>query len=452
MKIFLATLVNRFINFGCKLFGKNGTQLPGYWVLKIFGDDIVSDVKYPKYVIAVTGSSGKGTTCNLIKHILTDAGLSVALNEYGSNGEIGTTTLIFNNLKLNGEFKKDVLLLECDERHLQYIFPKKKPTHLIITNLTRDQPVRNGTPEIIFKEINKALDDSIHLIINSDDPLVSRLKLTHKGKITTYGIDKTKHSFKNPALNNVDFAYCPKCHEKLEYSYYHYGHLGDYKCPRCDFYRGTPDYLATNINLEKQHITIDGNEIYINKNALYTAYATTAAYTLAKVLNIREDKILYALNNDKIASKRGKTYYIAGRPIMMLETKNENNLSYYQSCEYIREQKGTKTVILGFENVSRRYKENDLSWLYDVNFELLNDEAIDKIFCIGRFRYDVKTRLEYAGIDKNKLVLVDDLNNLLKLVETRSKGDIYTMVCFDMTAIIKEMIEKSEKKEQEQND
>ena len=129
---------------------------------------------------------------------------------------------------------------------------------------------------------------------------------------------------------------------------------------------------------------------------------------------------------------------------MMLETKNENNLSYYQSCEYIREQKGTKTVILGFENVSRRYKENDLSWLYDVNFELLNDDTIDKIFCIGRFRYDVKTRLEYARIDKNKLVLVDDLNNLLNLVETKSTGDIYTMVCFDMTAIIKKMIEEQE--------
>ena len=252
-------------------------------------------------------------------------------------------------------------------------------------------------------------------------------------------------SFKKPTLNNVDFAYCPKCHEKLEYSYYHYGHLGDYKCPRCNFYRGVPDCLATNINLDKQHITIDGNEIYINKNALYTAYATTAAYTLAKVLNIREDKILYALNTDKIASKRGKTYYIANRPIMMLETKNENNLSYYQSCEYIREQKGPKTVILGFENVSRRYKENDLSWLYDVNFELLNDVSIDKIFCIGRFRYDVKTRLEYAGIDKNKLVLVDDLNNLLNLVEEKSTGDIYTMVCFDMTAIIKKMIEEQEK-------
>ena len=445
MKVFLAVLINKFITIGCKLFGRNGSQLPGSYVLKFFGDDIISEIKFPKTVIAVTGSSGKGTTCSLIKHILVDAGYSVALNESGSNGIIGATTLIFNNTKLNGEFKKDVLLLECDERHLKLIFHKKKPTHLIITNLTRDQPARNGTPEIVFNDIKKAIDDSIHLIINVDDPLISRLKLTHKGKLTTYGIDKTKYSYKKPTLNNVDFAYCPKCHQKLVYSYYHYGHLGDYKCPQCDFYRGTPDYLATNINLEKQTITINDAKIDLNKNALYTAYATTAAYTFAKVLNIKDEKILYALNTDKLASKRGKTLHIDKRPIMMLETKNENNLSYYQSCEYIKEQKGIKTVILGFENVSRRYKENDLSWLYDVDFELLNDPNIDKIFCIGRFRYDVKTRLEYANIPDSKLVLVDDLDKLLTLVKEKSTGNIYTMVCFDMTAIIKKMIEGEEK-------
>ncbi len=445
MKVFLAVLINKFITFGCKLFGRNGSQLPGSYVLKFFGDDIISEIKFPKTVIAVTGSSGKGTTCSLIKHILIDAGYSVALNESGSNGIIGATTLIFNNTKLNGEFQKDVLLLECDERHLKLIFHKKKPTHLVITNLTRDQPARNGTPEIVFNDIKKAIDNSVHLIINADDPLVSRLKLTHQGKITTYGIDKTKHSYLKPTLNNVDFAYCPQCHQKLEYSYYHYGHLGNYKCPQCDFYRGTPDYLATNVNLEKETFDIDNKKISLNKNALYTVYATTAAYTLAKVLKIKDDKILYALNADKLASKRGKTLYIDNRPITMLETKNENNLSYYQSCEYIKEQKGLKTVILGFENVSRRYKENDLSWLYDVDFELLNDSNIDKIFCIGRFRYDVKTRLEYANIPADKLVLVDDLNNLLSMVKTKSKGNIYTMVCFDMTAIIKKMIEGEEK-------
>jgi hypothetical protein len=117
-------------------------------------------------------------------------------------------------------------------------------------------------------------------------------------------------------------------------------------------------------------------------------------------------------------------------------------LSYYQSIKYIINEPGLKTIILGFDNVSRRYKLNDLSWLYDVNFELLaNNKQVDKIFCIGRFRYDVATRLNYAGIEKNKIILIDDLNNLLKEVETKSSGNIYTMVCFDMTSIIKKLVQ-----------
>lgn len=445
MKIFLATLLNKFITFGCKLFRRNGTQLPGWFVLKYFGDDIINYVNLPDKVVVVTGSSGKGTTCSLIKHILEDAGYSVALNSNGSNGLIGATTLIFNNLSLSGKFKKDVLLLECDERWIKYIFSVKKPTHLVITNITRDQPTRNGSPELVFNEIKKGIDDTVHLIINADDPLVSRLKLSHHGKITTYGVLKTDKSFKKPTLNNVDFAYCPKCHTKLHYNYYHYGHLGDYSCPNCDFARNPLDYAASNVDLKKKTIKINDVQVNLNKNALYTVYATTAAYSVAKTLNVSEEKISYALNKDTISSKRGEVLKIDNRNITMLETKNENNLSYYQSLEYIREQSGKKTVILGFENVSRRYKENDLSWLYDVNFELLQDDNIDKIFCIGRFRYDVATRLDYANISKNKLILVDNLDNLLNLVKEKSQGDIYTMVCFDMTAIIKKMVKEDKK-------
>ena len=60
-----------------------------------------------------------------IKHILEDSGYSVALNESGSNGIIGSTTMILNNCSLKGKFKKDCLLLECDERHLKLVFKNR---------------------------------------------------------------------------------------------------------------------------------------------------------------------------------------------------------------------------------------------------------------------------------------------------------------------------------------
>ena len=139
-------------------------------------------------------------------------------------------------------------------------------------------------------------------------------------------------------------------------------------------------------------------------------------------------------------AKRGKVLKLDNRYVHMIESKNENNLSYYESLQYINQVSGKKTIILGFDNVSRRYSLNDLSWLYDVNFELLNDKNIDKIFIIGRFRYDVLTRLKYANISDEKLVLIDNLNNLIEKVKEESSGDIYTMVCFDMTEVLRKKI------------
>ena len=59
--------------------------------------------------------------------------------------------------------------------------------------------------------------------------------------------------------------------------------------------------------------------------------------------------------------------------------KNENNLSYKQSIDYIINTPGKKTIVLGFENSSRRYKENDISWIWDIDFEILNNKNISKI-------------------------------------------------------------------------
>jgi UDP-N-acetylmuramyl pentapeptide synthase len=446
MKVFICILVNKIVTLVCRIFGKKGSVLPASIVWDVFkGDKILNKIKFPKYVIAITGSSGKGSTTDLVYKILTKNGYDVCYNSNGSNGVLAAMTLILNNCTLTGRFKHDVLLLECDERHLKLIFGENKMTHLLVTNVTRDQPARNGEPNIVFDDIMKAIGINTKLFINKDDPLVSRLTyLFDLNKHITYGVSKTKDSYTEPPIDSVDYAYCPKCHAKLKYDYYHYGHIGHYSCPKCDFERGKVDYEVEEVDLEHNQIKINGNDIYLNKDVLYAVYYTVAAYAVCKSIGVTDEEIMEAVNGDKLASKRGKVSKLAGRTLTMLETKNENNLSYYQSIRYIKNQKGIKTIILGFDNVSRRYSFNDLSWLWDVEFELLNDESIDKIFVIGRFRYDVLTRLNFSNIPKEKIVLVDDLNNLIKIVRNDSNGDIYTMVCFDMTAIIHKLIEDDE--------
>lgn len=438
----LQIIVNKFITWICKIFHKNGTQFPGA-ISYNMNQHILEKIKYPKYVIGVTGSSGKGTTTNMIYHILTDAGLDVCYNASGNNGIRGITTLILNHCTITGKFKHDVLLLELDEKHLHLAFGKNKMTHLIVTNITRDQPARNGSPDLIYDYIFNAIDEQTTLILNADDPGVLKAKLNFKGKIVTYGIAKTKDSYNKDMGFSLDNAYCPKCHKKLTYEYYHYGHIGSYYCPSCDFKRGTPDFYAKKIDLKNATMEINQQEVKLNNNFLFTAYATTAAYALASTIGIKEKQILYALNKDMIRTKRGKKHRIDNREITMLESKNENALSYYQSLNYIANENGEKTVILGFDNVSRRYKFNDLSWLYDVNFELLNDESITSIILIGRFKWDVRVRLEYAHVPEKKIIMLESFDDFIDILLHKTKGNIYTMVCFDMTAILKEKLESA---------
>ena len=435
-------MLNKSITFICKLFKFEGSVFPASIVRK-FDKNILEKIKYPKYVVGVTGSSGKGSTTSMIAHILEVNGYKVVWNKSGSNVVNGTTTLILNNTKVfSHKMDCDFLLLEMDESYIKETFSKSTLTHLVVTNITRDQPARNGEPMFILNKIFNSIDEKTHLIINSDDAFVNRLKYLHKGEVTTYGIGKTKYSLKEPISNNVDAAYCPICHEKLVYKFYHYGHLGSYSCPNGDF-KNNIDIKAEKVDLEKQEMVINDNIIHLNKDVFFAVYYTLAAYSLCKVIGMEEVKIIHALNDEVLESKRLKSLKYHNREVDMLESKNENNLSYLQSLNYINNYKGKKTIILGFDNVSRRYKYNDISWLYDVDFEVLDLKNIDKILCIGRFRYDVYARLRLANIDEDKLVIVDNIKNISEDLD-KTEGTIFTMVCFDMTAILKKIFMEEE--------
>lgn len=437
MKTTFLILLNKVVTAVCNLFGRDGSVFPASLVRPL-DKDILEKIKYPKYVIGVTGSSGKGSTTSMIAHILEDNGLKVVWNKTGSNVVNGTTTLILNNTKtFSHQMDCDVLLLEMDESYIKETFKGNTLTHLVLTNITRDQPSRNGEPEIILQKIMNSMGNA-HLIYNADDPFVNRVSLSNNEK-TSYGIDKNKYSIKKPYSMNVDAAYCPICKNKLKYSFYHYGHLGGYSCVNKDFKREI-QYLATDVDLENLSFKINDQVIHLNKDAFFAVYYTLAAYTLCKVIEISDEGIIKALNEDVMESKRLKVLHLDNREVEMLESKNENNLSYLQSLNYINNYKGKKTIILGFDNVSRRYKFNDISWLYDVDFEILDMDNIDKIFCIGRFRYDVYNRLILAGIKEDKLILVDDIKSIISLVKEKSTGMIFTMVCFDMTAVLKKLI------------
>ena len=436
----LSIITCKLVSKMSKLMGHDGSVIGGYYALKI-DKNVLKKIKMPKYVIGITGSSGKGSTTELVARILSKNGYKVVYNKNGSNVLNGLASLIINNTK-KGKLDADVLLMEMDERYMEGTLKNFDLTHLVVTNITRDQPPRNLHPDFIKSVISKSVKDKVHLIINADDPLVKALSINHKGKLTTYGLDKNNYSVKSK-LNNIDAQYCPICHSKLKYKFYQYGHMGCYKCPTGDFERGNVDFLAHNINVTKGYIYINKNKVHLPSNFLYSVYFVTAAYSLCSTLGISNEDIIKVTNDETFKPKRLNVFNLFGRKWQMLASKNENNLSYKQSLDFIVNEKGIKTVVLGFDNSSRRYSENDLSWIWDIDFEELNNKTIDKIVLVGRFKYDMLTRISYTGIPKSKIILIEDLDSeLIPTLRKKTKGSIYSCVCFDKEIELKAILKK----------
>lgn len=430
--IIINKLLYLFIKLLRPILHKDGSVTPGYYASK-FCPDILDKLKYPNIIIGVTGSSGKGSTTSLIAKIFKENGYKVVWNKNGSNLYTAACTLILNNTNpFTKKINADVLLLELDESYIKDVFNKISPNYLVITNITRDQVMRNGEPELVYDKILNSINPSTHLVINANDPFVIRLMHDTNNNISKYGILKYKSDYKIPLNDSNDAIYCPNCLNKLKYHYYHYGNIGSFYCPTCKYGTNPLNYKGTDINLAAKYMTINDHIIKINHSAIFTCYATLAAYSVCNLAGLTDKQIMNALNHNNQEYNKNNIFHVSRRKVEMLDSKPENALSYEQTLDYILSQKGLNTVIIGFDNVSRRYNLNDISWLYDIYFEKLNNPFIDKIFCIGRFRYDIAYRLELAGL-KDKTIIVNDYKKNLKYEVTKySKGNIYTVIFVDM--------------------
>ena len=405
-----------------------GSSLPGMMALKV-DKKILSKLKYPKTKVIVTGSSGKGSTSNLIADVLTDNGYTVCFNNAGSNLKYGVTTACLKNCNLLGKIKKDVLILEVDERYVKEIYQDILPDYLIVTNITKDQPPRQHHVDIILKEIEQNIPSNTQIIVTIDEPYLRNFALDLPNKMVYYSIDKNKYSYKEQLFENLNIYYCPKCGAKLKYDYYNFETLGKYECPNCDFKWEKPDIIGTNLNLEKGTIKVFNKEVSIGGDMLFNAYNTLACFTFLKELNLDEEKIISSIN--KYNHNKNLEFMKDGKLYKALNCKAENATTY-NACVYKTYlDKDLKDVVIGWKEISRRYNHFDVSWLYDVEFELLNNKSLNKIYAVGIDKENIKKRLLLAGIPENKIITADNMEEIKESIEQSESKKIYGILNFD---------------------
>lgn len=423
-----------------------GSSLPGMIALKL-DKQIMNKIKLPKKVIAVTGSCGKGSTSKMIAEVYKNLGYKVAHNYREGNLQYGVMTALIEYSNLNGEMDADVLVLEVDERYTKIVFPIIKPDTVVITNISRDQPPRQGHFDLVLEDIKKALTEDMHLILNADDPYLQKFVLGKKFKTTYYSLDKTKYSTKTSLCGNLNMTHCPKCNSKLEYNYYQFEAIGDYSCTKCSFKKPKSLYNGTKLNYDKRELTInDEYKVTFAFDTLYCVYNTLAALTACCASGLELEDVSNAISTGNYNKKNFNHYTYKNREVYVLNTKNENSSTFNHALMFLNKNKSNlKTIVIGWNVISLRYKYNDLSWLYDIDFEILNKHDIDRVICLGINRYDLATRLKYSGIDSKKIFVYEDLKSAKGSIQRRTKGDIYAIINFNYMDEFNKMMKDGDK-------
>ncbi len=435
----LAIIICKLLRLVGKLIGK-GSSLPGKFALMVC-PNVLSKIKLPERIIAVTGSNGKTSTVEMIAHILRLNGLNVVYNAEGSNQIEGVTTFILSNATLGGKLKGDVLLIESDERYAKYTFKHFAPTHYVITNLYRDQLTRNGHPMWVYNAIKESIHDQTQLILNADDPLVS-LFGTGRENTLYFGADKLSSDSDEFTSVYNDGVYCPVCHAPMEYSTYHYNHIGHFDCAVCGYKRRSTDFTVTSADLEEGFIVIDGkHRIDLALKSLYNIYNLLAAYTVASVMGIDGEKIVECINNYTLKNGRVMTFKLGSRRGTFLVAKHENSISYDLSLKVAASDTEGCDVLIIVDAVSRKYFTSDVSWLYDIDFHTLDCDNIKNIVLAGTYANDLAARFSYTGIGDYKIKVAESIAEGVELLNNDSTDKIYVITCFSDKGKFLELVE-----------
>lgn len=423
LRFYIAFYIAKFIQCSLKVLKRNATYFPGKVAIKIC-PYFLQYINKPEKIIAVTGTNGKTTVCNIINDVLIDNGYNVLNNRLGSNINSGIASALLENNNLRNKTNKEIAVFEVDERSSKLIYKYVKPNYLLCTNLFRDSIKRNAHTDYIVDIINSALPKETKLLLNADD-LIS-CSLGNENEKIYYGIDKLDSDVEETHNIIKDIKTCPECDAKLKYVYARYHHFGKAYCPKCSFKSPESNYLVTNIDKANKEITVQNNEeqykYHIIGDSIFNIYNLISAVTMLREIGVEKEKINNSLKKTKIVETRINEEIINGKKVITHLSKGQNPVAASRVFDYIRNEDGNKSVILIIDDCDdAKNSSENLTWLYDADFELLKDEKVKQIIIGGVRANDYYLRLLLAGIEKDKLCKIEDE---LKTVEFIQKEEI----------------------------
>ena len=381
-----------------KLNRGSGVTLPGY-VARLIDPKILSTMSemVKEKTIVTMGTNGKTTTNSILFHALEAEGKKVIINRTGANMLNGIISAFVLATDKKGYLDADYACIEVDEIASVRVLPQLKPDCALLTNISRDQLDRFGEVDITFNKVKTAITSvpDTTLIINCDDVLSYTLAAESKNLFVTYGI--SEQIFDDISRSEIrESIFCRSCGKKLEYDFFHYGQLGIYHCPHCGMKRPKPNYTTTDVVFhdEVYSFTMDGMRINSTARSPYNIYNTLSAYAALKTMNVPMEQFHSMIEKFDYGNNRESIFAINGARVQLHLAKNP--IGFQQKISLVLKDPDPKDIII---QINDTYQDGeDISWLWDVDFQYLADANAASITTNGTRRHDMGLRLKYEDI------------------------------------------------------
>lgn len=436
VRFYTALVLARLTYLAIKLLHRSsGTSFVGMMTLKVCPDFLAHCRKYIKNnAITISGTNGKTTTSGLVAHIFEENQNSIIHNVKGANMLTGIANVFALNIK---PFKRfDYAVIESDEAYLTKLYDYFKADYLLVTNLFRDQLDRYGELSTTASFIQNAIDKNkeLKLILNADDPLVTNFG---KGKNAIYyGFEEVEFcsEIHNATSNAPTEVFNCICGKPLQYNKQFFAQEGHYYCAKCGFKRPEPNYKGyVKIYSDYSELKIRHNdkdfEFKINLVGLYNAYNVLGAVACAMENGIDYQTIKKAVSTYKSIFGRAERRIINEHKTLIQLIKNPTGAS-----EVLKTVDLSSNIVIA---INDNYADGrDISWLWDSDFEQLKN-AQKLVITSGIRAKDMATRLKYAGIPQEKIIVEEDIKSAIALAAKSDNIEERITILPSYTALLK---------------
>ncbi len=475
-RLALALAAAKLAGLAIRRLGRGGgTAAPGLIADRIDPDLLAKLARrLPRGAVVVAGTNGKTTVSRMLADALAADGARVAHNRSGSNLVRGVAAAFADHASLAGDPRADVAVVETDEAAFPEIVRRLAPRVVLLNNLFRDQLDRYGEINSIATRWRAALltlPPETTVVVNVDDPTLAEITRDLPARRLAFGLDEPDPRFHLAALPHAaDAATCRRCGHDLAYAPLYASHLGAWRCPNCPAARPPLDLRGTNIRLDgvdalsltiareppAPHLPTDPDgdrparengdgspqagyplgggagggvvgargdplDLRVAIPGLYNAYNVVAAAAAAAALALPDATVARALA--AFRSPFGRIERIAFRDRALILALVKNPVGFNETLRMLTAATDGLTVptLIAINDLAADGR--DVSWLWDVDFELLAGGTAP-LFTTGLRGADMANRLKYAGVPPARLHPLDpDLaKGLLAFVETVPPG------------------------------